>query len=193
MARRGRKKKATALSMTLVELRTLYEDLVRQEAKRLPALKAKQQKLSSELAEVTQEIEAIEGPAPAPKRRGRRKGAAGKRRPGRPKKVVAAAARPTEKPRRPGRPKKSAAITPTGKPRGPKGMRKGRNITLRQAAAEVLSKAGKPMGPSEVGRAILDQEIFTKVSKSFGQQVNRTLSVNPEFKKVGRGQYSLKG
>jgi hypothetical protein len=193
MARRGRKKKATALSMTLVELRKLYEDLVRQEAKRLPALKAKQQKLSSELAGVTQEIEAIEGPLAAPKRRGRRKGTGAKRRPGRPKKVTAAVAEPTEKPRRPGRPKQSAAAKPTGKPRGPKGKRKGRNITLRQAAAEVLSLAGKPMGPSEVGRAILDQRIFTKVSKSFGQQVNRTLSVNSEFKKVGRGQYSLRG
>lgn len=164
-------KGASALKLTLVELRNLYEELAGKERKRLPALKAKQAKLSSALAEVTQEIEAIEGPAPAPARRGRRKGAPAKR--------------------GPGRPKKAAAAKSTGKPRGPRASRKGRQITLRAAAAEVLSKAKGTMSPQEVHDAILGQKIFSNVSKSFHQQVNRTLSVNPEFKRRGRGKYSL--
>lgn len=205
--------------MTLTEIRKLYEQVAMRERERLPELKARQAELSSELASVNAEIEAIEGvattPAPAaPARRGRAKkvvakakkvgrprkakveavAAAPKRR-GRPPKVAAVPkeeeAAPVEK-KRPGRRRKvKEAATEAPRPRRGRPRKEGGEMTLRQAISSVLSDANAPLAPSEIRDLIIEKKLISRVTPSFHQQVTGTLSRNPEFKRIGKGKYSL--
>ncbi len=172
MARRGRKQKASIKGLTLLEVKKLYEELSTLERQRLPELKKRRDALAGELAEVTAEIEAIE----AIEGVGPERAAQGVRR-GRPAKAAKKAARPAKA---------------VGK--GPKRRRAasgGRGITLREAIANVLSNASKPMGPRQIEQAIIASKSFPDPPKTLLQQVTATLGRNPEFKRLDRGIYKL--
>jgi hypothetical protein len=128
-----------------------------------------------------------EAPKTAPKRRGRPPKAkaakaekpvpakAGKKRMGRPRKVKAAA------------PAAGESATPRrGRPR-----KEGGELTLRQAIANVLSESTSPLAPSEIRDVIIQKKLIARITPSFHQQVTGTLSRNPEFKRIGKGKYSL--
>lgn len=169
MARRGRKQKASIKGLTLLEVKKLYEELSTLERQRLPELKKRRDALAGELAEVTAEIEAIEGVDPERAAQGVRRG--------RPAKAAKKAARPAKA---------------VGK--GPKRRRAasgGRGITLREAIANVLSNASKPMGPRQIEQAIIASKSFPDPPKTLLQQVTATLGRNPEFKRLDRGIYKL--
>ena len=69
--------------------------------------------------------------------------------------------------------------------------RKGGRVTLPQAIAQVLKSAGEPQSPKEIREAILAQKLIPKVSKSFATQVANALSKRDEFKRVGKGTYTM--
>lgn len=219
MARRGRRKKVSVAEMTLTEIRKLYEQVALRERERLPELKARQAELSAELTTVNAEITAIEGVVPAaataPARRGRAKKAAAKRASAG-RRRVAKAAVVTAAPKRRGRPPKGkaakavkakAAKKTAGRPRKAKAVkaapadasrpRRGRPrkeggaMTLRQAITNVLSDSSTSLAPSEIRDIILQKKLIPKITPSFHQQVTGTLSRNAEFKRVGKGKYSL--
>ncbi|NUN96141.1 MAG: hypothetical protein HUU16_08190 [Candidatus Omnitrophica bacterium] len=160
-------------------MKKLYEELTNKERRRLPGLKKRQEGLARELAEVTAEIEAIEGFGPARAARGGRRGrpakAAGRRKAGRPAKAAKAARAATRGPKR-----RRAA-------------RGGRGVTLREAIGGVLSGASEPMGPRQIEQALLGSKSFPDPPKTLLQQITATLGRNPEFKRIGRGQYKLRG
>lgn len=219
MARRGRKKKVSVAEMTLTEIRKLYEQVALRERERLPELKARQAELSAELMTVNAEITAIEGVVPAaaaaPARRGRAKKAAAKRATAGRRRVAKAAVVPAA-PKRRGRPPKSkaakavkakaakktagrprkakvakAAPADASRPRRGRPRKEGGAMTLRQAITNVLSESSAPLAPSEIRDIILQKKMIPKITPSFHQQVTGTLSRNAEFKRVGKGKYSL--
>jgi colicin import membrane protein len=154
----------------------------------------------------------------APARRGRPKRAAAKApRAGRVKKVKAEAAKAApkrrgrppkakaakaEKPvpakaekKRMGRPRKVKAVAPAAgeaaTPRRGRPRKEGGDLTLRQAIANVLSESTSPLAPSEIRDVIIQKKLISRITPSFHQQVTGTLSRNPEFKRIGKGKYSL--
>ena len=130
----------------------------------LRSLKSKRAKIAEELAQVENEIAAVEGPVA---------------RPSAPPKDVA----PPKAKR--GR-KKRAKRAPAQE----KVQQKGR-ITLPQAIAEVLTASGGAMKAVDIRDAIIKQKLLPKISKSFAGQVAMALSTRKEFKRVGRGTYSM--
>ena len=158
------------------ELRDLLEARLAQERKRLPALRAKSAKLAKEIAEIDAEIAAIEGTAPAaekpakPKRKAVRKAA----------RKSAPAAKKAKKAK--GRPAKKTAK---------KAARRGERVTLPMAIEQVLSEAGEPQSLSEIREAIIKKKLLPNISRSFPVQVAITLGRYKQFKRVGKGIYSL--
>ncbi len=162
----------------------------------------------------------VMGSAPAPKAAGRAKKVAAKRvAAGRQKKVrgkVTEAAAPKRRGRPPkakvakaakaakvvkaekkraGKPRKvktaEAAATETLQPRRGRPRKESGELTLRQAITNVLSESGAPLAPSEIRDIIIEKKMIPKITPSFHQQVTGTLSRNPEFKRIGKGKYSL--
>lgn len=123
------------------------------------------------------------------------------RRRGRPPKAKAAKAVKAAKPaakapkKRPGRPRKAketgAAPAETQRPRRGRPRKEGGGITLRQAITNVLSESSVPLAPSEIRDVIIQKKLIPKITPSFHQQVTGTLSRNDEFKRIGKGKYSL--
>jgi len=64
-------------------------------------------------------------------------------------------------------------------------------LTLPAAITQVLGDAGKPMAVADVIQAILDKQLIPKPARSFAQQVRIALIRHKEFKRKGRGVYSL--
>jgi hypothetical protein len=153
------------------ELRELLEARLVQERKRLPALQAKSAKLAKEMAKIDAEIAAIEGTAPAAVRPARRMAKAVRK--AAPKPMPAA-----KRARAKGRPAKRVA-------------RGGGRVTLPVAIEQVLSEAGKPLSLAEIRDAIIRKKLLANISKSFPVQVAITLGRHREFKRVGKGIYSL--
>ena len=188
MARRGRRKRVSPASMTLTEIRKLYEQAAMKERERLPELKGRQSELSSELASVTEEIEAIEGvvPAAAPRRRGRPKGtvkARGRR--GRPPmaeaaaevakaatvKAISAAKGAVKVVKAAARAAKAAAVAkrPPGRPRKAVAVAKRRPGRPRKVVAAVAPAAARPRRGrprKEGGEMTLRQAIAKVLSES---------------------------
>jgi len=153
--------------LSIAELRELLTKKIAQEQKRLRPLKVKRSKLEAEIEKIDAEIAEIEGVAP-PRRKGRPRMSEAVKKP----------------PKRRGRPPIQA-----GAPKATR--RRGGRVTIPQAIATVLSSAGKPMSVTEIRETILKQKLIPKISKSFGTQVAIALSKREEFKRVGRGMYSL--
>jgi len=85
--------------------------------------------------------------------------------------------------RKPGRPAKKGTGTIRAK--------RGGKMTIPAAIHQVLEQAGKPMKAVDIRNAILKQKLVKGVKKSFPLQVSHALSVHKEFKRKGRGVYSL--
>jgi hypothetical protein len=167
-------------SFSLEELRAALEGKLAKDGKILAKLRAKREILAAKLAQVTGDIESIEGapagaPAPEPKKRPGRK-------PGAKKAARKAAAKPAAKPAV----KKQA---PAKKPAG-RGRAKGK-MSLAQAIAQVLSESKERMAPKEIRAAVIDQKLIPNISKSFVQQVANTLSRGDQFKRAKDGTYSV--
>lgn len=64
-------------------------------------------------------------------------------------------------------------------------------MTIPAAIQQVLSDAAKPMKSSDIRDAILKKKLIKGTKKSFPAQVNIALNKHKEFKKKGRGLYSL--
>ncbi|MCA9445369.1 MAG: hypothetical protein KC964_31560 [Candidatus Omnitrophica bacterium] len=64
-------------------------------------------------------------------------------------------------------------------------------MTIPAAITKVLSDSSEPMTTEAIRNAIKDQKLIKRISKSFGQQVAFALSKHKEFKRKGRGLYSL--
>lgn len=177
------RRKAGGLSalkkLSTSELRELLEARLAQERKRLPALRAKSAKLAKEIAKIDAEIAAIEGTAPAAKKPVRRKKRVARKAAPKP----APAAKKAKAKRRPA--KKAA------KKAAKKVARGGKRVTLPMAITQVLSDAGKPLSLAEIRAAIIKKKLLANISKSFPVQVAITLGRHKEFKRVGKGVYSL--
>jgi hypothetical protein len=129
---------------------------------------------------------------PAPKRRGRPPKAKAVKAV-KAAKAAKAAPAPAEK-RRPGRPRKvteAATAAEAPRPRRGRPRKEGGELTLRQAIANVLSDANSALAPSEIRDLIVEKKLIPRITPSFHQQVTGTLSRNAEFKRVGKGKYSL--
>jgi hypothetical protein len=68
---------------------------------------------------------------------------------------------------------------------------RGGKMTIPAAIHKVLEEAGTPMKSSEIRDAILKKKLTKGAKKSFPAQVNIALNRRKEFKKKGRGVYSL--
>jgi HB1/ASXL restriction endonuclease-like protein with HTH domain len=155
-------------SLSLADLQELLEKKVAEDAKRVAVLKTKRAKIAEQLAQVENDIAVIEGPASsaAPKKIVRKKG----------KKA---------------RTKRAAKKTTAKKVAAKKSTRTGGKLTIPQAIAQVLKAAGKPQSVKEIRETILAQKLISKISKSFGVQVAIALSKRDEFKRVGKGTYTM--
>ena len=80
---------------------------------------------------------------------------------------------------------------PAGKSKGTIRSKRGGKTTIPAAIHQVLESAGKPMKAVDIRNAILQKKLIKGVKKSFPMQVSHALSVHKEFKKKGRGVYSL--
>jgi len=69
--------------------------------------------------------------------------------------------------------------------------KRGGKMTIPAAIHQVLSNSKKPMRPVEIRNAILERKLIKNVKKSFSIQVSHALSSHKEFKKKGRGLYSV--
>lgn len=69
--------------------------------------------------------------------------------------------------------------------------KRGGKTTIPAAIHQVLEAAGKPMKAIEIRDAILKKKLIKGVKKSFAAQVNIALGKHKEFKRKGRGVYSL--
>jgi hypothetical protein len=153
------------------ELRALLEARLEKERKRLPALQAKSAKLAKEIAKIDAEIAAIEGTAPAAAKPAKRKARA----------VRKAAPKPA-----PAAKKAKAKAKPAKK-----AASGGKRVTLPMAIEQVLAEAKKPLALAEIRGAIIKKKLLANISKSFPVQVAITLGRHKEFKRVGKGIYSL--
>lgn len=169
-------------------------------------------------AEITAIEGVVPAAAAAPARGGRAKKAAAKRasaRRGRAVKAAVAVAAPKRRGRPPkakaakavkakaakaakktaAKPRKAneakAASADASRPRRGRPRKEGGALTLRQAIANVLSDSSAPLAPSEIRDIILQKKMIPRITPSFHQQVTGTLSRNAEFKRVGKGKYSL--
>jgi HB1/ASXL restriction endonuclease-like protein with HTH domain len=157
-------------SLSLADLREVLEQKLAVDAKRVAVLRSKRDRMTEQLAEVDNEIAVIEGPAAKP--------SAPPKPPAPPKAKRARTKKAVKKTTA----KKVAATTST---------RKGGRVTIPQAIAQVLKAAGKPLSVKEIRETILTQKLIAKISKSFGVQVAIALSKRDEFKRVGKGMYSM--
>jgi hypothetical protein len=218
MPRKANPMTAVLKNLSVAEVRALFEKKLKQEQKRLPALKAKLAALMKRVDRVNRELEAIEGKAdvkPVVKRRRRKKKAAVKkivvRKKAAKKKVVKAARKKAVKkaakkavqkaaPKKRAKKavkakvvKKKAATKKTtvqkAKPVKPAGAKK---VTVRQAIATAIKNAGKPIGPAEISKAIIEQKLLANASKSLAKQVANALLKHDEFTRVVKGKYGLK-
>jgi hypothetical protein len=64
-------------------------------------------------------------------------------------------------------------------------------MTIPAAIHQVLQDAGKPMRAVDIRNEILNRKLIKGTKKSFPAQVNIALGKHKEFKKKGRGLYSL--
>ena len=151
---------------TIAELQELLEQKIAKERTKLPALETKREKLTAELEALNNLIALISGTPPS---------------------ESSTSAQPSLKKtgskrgRKPGT--KNAAKRQTRSVGG--------KLSLPAAIHKVLEDAGEPMTTEAIRAAIKDQKLIKKISPSFDQQVRIALSRLDEFKRVGRGLYSL--
>lgn len=166
--------------LSLIELQELLAERIEMEQKRLPKLKQKRDELAEQLEEIDKEIGVLEmsgvSATPARTKRGRKPGPKAKAR------AVTA--------------KKTSGAKRGRKPGAKKGTRRssgkrGNKMTIPAAITKVLSESTEPMTTEAIRNAIKDQKLIKRISKSFGQQVGIALSKHDEFKRKGRGLYSL--
>ena len=215
MPRKANPMTAVLKNLSVAEVRALFEKKMKQEKKRLPALKAKLKTLMKQVAQITKELEAIEGVAAKPvrKRRRMKKRAAKKvvavrkktvkktaKKAGR-KKAAKKAVKKTRKKVAKRAVKKTAKKAKAVKPRAKKAVKKkvapakktgARKVTVRQAIATAIKNAGKPIGPSEISKGIISQKLLPSPSKSLSKQVANALLKHDEFTRVAKGKYGLK-